>query len=115
MRVMKNDFVLSENEFSMAVNKISNMAEALSDSIDSYVSILSEVQTNNGIKDQMICAELNAIMYLAKSYQGKISSVSKKLAATIINPVISDAEANDNFQFPSDFMTEVTYLLSQFI
>ena len=111
---MKNDFVASESEISIAVNKITNMAKVMSDSIDSYVSILSDIQTS-GIKDQMICAELNAIIYLAKSYQIVISAVNEDLASKIINPALSEVESNDNFQFPSDFMTEVTYLLSQFL
>ncbi len=111
---MKNDFILDEAEFSIAVNKISNLSLALVESLDSYVQILSDIQAD-GIKDSMICAELQAIIYLAKSYREDILEVNEQLASQIINPEIKDAESYDNFAFPSDFMTEVTYMLSRFL
>lgn len=111
---MKKDFVLDEGEFSIAVHKISNLSLALSESIDNYISILSDLQTN-GIKDDKICLELQEIMALAKTYQKDILAVNEKLAADIINPEISDVEAEDCFSFPSDFMVEVTYFLSRFL
>lgn len=111
---MKNDFILDESEFSIAVNKLSNLSLALSESIDSYIQVLSNIQ-NGGIKDELICSELEAIRYLARFYQKDILSIHEQLASQIINPEISDAGSYDDLKFPYDFMTEVTYMLSRFL
>lgn len=110
---MKQDFILAESEISTAVNKITNMANFLVQSVDDYIAVLSKLQTD-GINDNRICAEISELAALVKSNRASVQAVSDQLAG-YINVGISEAESCDNFQFPSDFMTEVTSLLSRFI
>lgn len=109
---MKADFVLSESEVSIAVNQIMNHAEFLSQSIDTYIKILSQVQSE-GIKDKLICSQLSNLATSVKEKQAGIAQVYENLA-NYINTEFNDVEDGDNFVFPFDFMTEVTSLLSRF-
>ncbi len=110
---MKDDFILAENEVSIAVNKISNLAAALSASIDRYIEILSDVQTK-GIRDQQISGQISSIQSTARSYQGAIAELQQELIEKILNPAIEDAETEDAFIFPSEAMAEVKHMLSKF-
>lgn len=109
---MKNDFVLSESEISIAVNKITKHAEFLAQSIDTYITILSEIQ-NKGIKDKLICGELSNLAADAKRNQDSIVKVYEKLNL-YIKAELDEVESGDYFKFPSDFMVEITSLLSKF-
>lgn len=109
---MKNDFIMSESEISSAVTALYQQAEFLEQSIDRYIKILSNIQ-NGGIRDKLICSELSNLAELATKNQDRIAQVYENLA-TYMNSEFNEAEGEDNFKFPSDFMTEVTSILSRF-
>ena len=110
---MKEDFVLVEYEMAIAVNKITNTIDFLSRSIDSYIKILSDVQ-KKGIEDRMICSELSDLAERVRNKQESLEILYNELGKEV-NSGIRDVETNDNFEFPSDFMTNVISLLSMFL
>lgn len=109
---MKADFVLAQSEISIAVNQIVNHAEFLSQSIDTYIEILSQVQ-GKGIKDKLICSQLSDLASSVKEKQVNIAQIYENLGK-YMEAEFNDVQDGDNFIFPFDLMTEVTSLLSQF-
>ncbi len=107
---MKGNLLLKESEFSTAVNKMALFAEALSTSLDTYLSLLSELQTN-AVNDGRICAEVSALAEQVTAARTPIDSLSEALAEELAQ-FFAEAEEKDCFSFPSDFMTEVTSRLS---
>lgn len=110
---MGQEFVLDESEISLAVNKITTIIQFLQESVDSYISILEKVETE-GINDDLVCSKLESLAAIANLYRKKLETFNTKFSADI-NTSISSVEDSDNFQFPSDLMTYVTYLLSNFL
>lgn len=109
---MKTDFFLDESEISIAVNQMINHAEFLSQSIDTYIGILSQIQ-GNGIKDRLICSQLSDLAISVKEKQVGIAQVYENLGK-YMETEFNEVQEGDNFIFPFDIMTEVTSLLSRF-
>lgn len=96
---MKNDFILDEDELSIASNRLINLSEEMITSIQTYIQIITKIQKEQGIKDTLISQELSEIIALVQSYLPYIQAVAEELKPKILEPKIVDAETYDNFEF----------------
>lgn len=107
------DVICSEAELSIAANNIVEYADFLVRSIESYVSILSEIQ-GDGIKDDLVCARLSEIANKLSPCKITISKVCEDVQSGITS-YMSDVSAADKFVFPSDITSTIATLVSQFL
>lgn len=110
-----SDFILSEAEVRLAINKLTRVAWELSCSIDTYVGIINDMQAREGIKSERIEAQLEDIKSYVKLNQKDIALLQEDIVKKVLEPALHSVEQADNFQFPTDWFTNVTSFLSQFV
>lgn len=107
--IMNSDTIIVESEISIAVNKLKNMSENLSASVEEYASIMNKVR-DEGICDIKIDAELNEIISKAKAYEAAIANVDLNLKG-IIDELETSIEDNKDFSYPYSVMDIISQVL----
>lgn len=106
------DIVCAEAELSIAVNQIVNYANFLASSIETYISILSDIQTR-GIEDALVSAQLTQLALNVQPYKQMLVKKAEEVQA-VVKSYVEDVAAADKFQFPEDPASGVSALLAQF-
>lgn len=108
------DIVYSECELSIAANKIERYNEELAAAMEQYCNILAEVQRTEAIKDDKICANLSEMAREVTTAKKLLSNEFFDLSDKV-QKAITRIEKEDDFKFPSDFVSTLNNLLSSFL
>lgn len=109
---MAKDVICSEDELTIASNKISAYSDFLARMIEEYVGILKNIQ-DLGIKDNEISAKLAYINSLISPLKSRLDTESTDIASLVSQYVDDIAEA-DNFQFPSELEAIISSTVARF-
>lgn len=110
---MKTDIVCAESELSMAVNNLVEYADFLTRTMESYISVLSEIQ-ENGIQDDLVCSKLSSIAQSLKPYKTSILDECEDIF-TDVKDYIAGVAVADNFKFPNNITTTIASLVDRFL
>ena len=110
---MNIDIVCAESELSMAANNIVEYADFLSRMLETYFSILSDIQ-DKGIQDDLVCSKLSSIYQSLKSYKESLPCECEEVASNVRN-YISGISRADCFKFPTDITSTIASLVAQFL
>lgn len=110
---MRTDIVCAEAELSVAANNIVEYADFLSRTIESYISVLSDIQ-EKGIQDDLVCAKLSSIAHSLQPYKTSIKEECEDIATDTRDYITGIARA-DNFRFPTDITSTIATLVAQLL
>ncbi len=110
---MAKDIVCAECELSIAANNIVEYGDFLARTIETYISVLTEIQ-EKGIKDELVCSKISSIVQLLKPYQTSILDVCEAIAFDV-KDYIEEVEQADKFIFPSDITMTISSIVSRFL
>lgn len=110
---MRKDIVSAEAELSVAANQIARYADFLAESVQTYVQILSRLQTQ-GIQDDLVCARLTEIALSVQPAVRELGDQSETIRSKV-SEFISEVEKVDKLAFPSGVIEIIKSVFSQFI
>ena len=110
---MSDSLKLSEAEFSIYENKLSSYSQFLSESIDTYISILDEV-LSIGINDIKVTSAINELKEKLRPISQNIES-STSAVKNATSGFVSDVETEDRFNYSDEGMSSIFSILSMFL
>lgn len=110
---MAKDIVCAEEELSIVANNLVEYADFLSRTMESYVTVLSEIQ-EKGIQDDLVCSKLSLIAQSLKPYKTSIKDECEDIAANVRGYIVEITRV-DNFKFPTDITSTIASLVAQFL
>lgn len=106
---MTNDLIIDEGALSIAGHKVEQYGDFLIDSIEEYQAILDDVKSG-GFVDFLLRIQITRYQFFASRYKQPVGKACEQLNALLIS-YFADAEAADNFRFPSQFEDSVSRIL----
>lgn len=112
MIVSNTDVICDEDEFTLALNKISNYISFIERKQEEFSTCMS--RANDAISSHRFSVSTASITPTAKAFTLAVANSLNSEIKPAIKSELNEIVAADIFSYPSGFLEEVRALLSQF-